>query len=139
MRLSVHGSRTLKDERVQVLLLEEWVKHGATALVTHGEPLGVCGVARDLAKQQAWPLHLHFLNFARRRGAWEHRCHAVLADSDHAVFIWDGVSKGCANEMALAIKRRLPHTLHKLTPARGPSQSFENDADWAGVLGQAPR
>lgn len=102
--------------------------------MTHAEPDGACRVARELAKEMAIPLHLHFLNFAKRRGAWEHRCHAVLADSDRCLFVWDGKSKGCSNELKIAIKRGLPYNLHTLEIARGPSRSFESDDDWGNIL-----
>ena len=134
MRLSIHGSRTLKDERVRVLILEAISRHGVTALVTHGEPDGVCGVGRSVAQQIAMPLHLHFLNFKKKRGAWAHRSAAVLKDCDRALFIHDGKSKGTSNELALAVKYDKPHDYHVLPPAKGPSQSFEDDSDWAGVL-----
>ena len=134
MRLSVHGSRTLTDERVKVLLLEAIAAHDVKALVTHGEPAGVCGVARALAQEIAMPLHLMFLDFKFKRGAWAHRSEAVLSACDRCLFVWDGKSKGTSNELALCVKRGLPHDLHTLPPARGPSQSFEDDEDWAGVL-----
>ena len=134
-RLAVNGSRTLKDERVKILLLEAIAEHGVTALVTHAEPDGACRVARDLAKEIAMPLHLHFLDFAKKRGAWEHRGKAVLRDADHGIFIHDGVSKGTSNELAMAVRLGLPYTLHTLTRAKGPSQSFEDDDDWSGALG----
>ena len=134
MRLSIHGSRSLSDERVKILILEEVAAHGVTALVTHGEPDGVCRVARELCREIAMPLHLHYLNFKRKRGAFAHRTVAVLADCDRALFIHDGVSRGTSNELAMAIRDAKPHSLHTLPPARGPSQSFEDDADWAEVL-----
>lgn len=134
MRLSVHGSRSLSDERVKILLLEEIAAHGVTALVTHGEPDGVCRVARDLCREIAMPLHLHYLNFKRKRGAFAWRTVAVLADCDRCIFIHDGKSKGTANELGMAIRDAKPHSLHTLPPANGPSQSFEDDADWAEVL-----
>ena len=137
MRLSIHGSRTLTDERVKVLILEAIATHGVTAIVTHGEPDGVCGVARKLCQQIALPLHLHFLDFKFKRGAWARRSEAVLSACDRCLFVWDGKSKGTSNELALCVKRGLPHDLHTLPPARGPSQSFEDDADWAGVLSGA--
>jgi hypothetical protein len=49
-RLGVHGSRTLKDERVKIILMEEIKKHRPTVIVTHAEPDGVCGTARELAR-----------------------------------------------------------------------------------------
>ena len=93
-KLSVHGSRTLSDERVKIILLEEIERHGVTEIVTHAEPDGVCKVARDLCKEKAITLKLHFLNFKYLRGAFEHRSRDVLNDADRAIFIHDGKSKG---------------------------------------------
>ena len=63
MKLSIHGSRTLKDERVKIIILEAIDKYKPDAIVTHAEPGGVCKVARDLCQEKAIPLKLHFLNF----------------------------------------------------------------------------
>ena len=133
MRLSIHGSRSLRGAAVKTLILEAIEAHGATALVTHGEPEGVCAEARALAQEIAMPLHLHFLNFAKRRGAWEHRSLAVLRDSDRALLIHDGHSQGTANELALCVKHKLPHKLQRLEPTPGASPESDNAglAEWA--------
>ena len=128
----------LKDERVRIILLEEIEKHNPTEIVTHAEPEGVCGMARELCKEKAIPLKLHFLNFRYLRGAFEHRSKDVLNDSDHSVFIHDGKSKGCYNELKLAEKMGKPHTLHKLEATKYKSSvGFEIDAEWeTEVLGE---
>jgi hypothetical protein len=87
MKLSIHGSRGLQDERVRILLLEEISKYNIDHLVTHGEPDGPCRVARELAKEIAMPLTLHFLNVKYLRGAFEKRSIAVLKDADRAIFM----------------------------------------------------
>ena len=131
MKLGIHGSRTLTDERVRILLLEEIDRHQPATIVTHGEPEGVCGLARALCREMAIPLTLHFLNFQKRRGAFEWRSKAVLADSDHGIFIHDGRSKGTSNELVLAQKMGLPHTLHVLELTRfKASVGFEIDREW---------
>ncbi len=131
MKLSVHGSRTLKDERVEILLREEIQEYNVTHIVTHAEPAGVCGVARDLCKTMAMPLTLHFLNFKYLRGAFEHRSKAVLQDCDRAIFIHDGKSKGTSNELALAKKTNKPHTYHKLEAAEHDvSVGFPIEKEW---------
>lgn len=117
MKLSVHGSRNLEDERVKVLLMDEILEHKVTMIVTHAEPGGVCQVARKLAKEMALPLKLHFLNFKYLRGAFEHRSKAVLNDCDRAIFIHDGKSKGTSNEFKLAQKIKKPSTFHVLQKA----------------------
>ena len=131
MKLSVHGSRTLNDERVKILLMEEIEAHGITEIVTHAEPEGVCRVARDLCKEKAIPLKLHFLNFKYLRGAFEHRSLDVLNDGDRAIFIHDGRSKGTANELILAKKMNVPYTFHELEKTEYKSSvGFEITRDW---------
>lgn len=78
--LSIHGSRTLKDERVKIIILEEIEKHKPSTIVTHAEPGGVCEIARKLCKEKAIPLKLHFLNFRYLRGAFPQRSKAVFKD-----------------------------------------------------------
>lgn len=124
MRLTVHGSRTLSDERVRIIILE--------AIVTHGEPEGVCALARKIAQERAIPLTLHFLNFRFLRGAFEHRSKAVLRDGDFALFIHDGQSRGTQHELRLAEKMGLPHACHVLPPTQfKASVGFPVVDDWS--------
>lgn len=116
MKLAVQGSRSLSDERVKVLLLEEIERWGVDEIVTSGEPTGVCQVARELCKERAIPLELEFLNFRYLRGAFEHRSQKILARSDRAIFIHDGKSRGTMNELRLAQKMGLPHRYVRLDP-----------------------
>lgn len=129
--LSFHGSRTLKDERVKIIILEEIKKHNPTTIITHAEPGGVCQIARNLCKEKAIPLKVYFLNFKYLRGAFEHRSKDVLDDSDYSVFIHDGKSKGTANELKLSKKMNVPHSCHKLKIAEHKtSVGFEIETDW---------
>lgn len=133
--LSIHGSRSLKDERVKIIILEEIKKHQPTTLVTYAEPGGVCEIARNLCKEIALPLKLHFLNFRYLRGAFEHRSKDAIADSDHCIFIHDGISKGTYNEMKLARKMGVPFDLHTLTPAvYDKSVGFDIEVDWDQLI-----
>jgi hypothetical protein len=134
--LSIHGSRSLKDERVKIIILEEIRQHNPTAIVTHAEPGGVCEVARSICREHAIPLKLHFLNYKYLRGAFEHRSKAVIADSDHSVFIHDGKSKGTANELKLAKKMGVSHSEYTLDPPQyEASIGFPVDGDWdVGLL-----
>ncbi len=134
-KLSVHGSRTLTDERVRILILEEIAKLQADEIVTHGEPEGVCGVARALCKEKAIPLKLHFLNFKFLRGAFEHRSKSVLHDAEFALFIHDGKSKGTSNEIILAQKMKIPHTVHQIPITEHKhSVGFEIEQPWGADL-----
>ena len=133
MRLSVHGSRRLADERVKIILLEEIQKYKVTEIITHGEPEGVCEVARSICKENAIPLTLHFLNFRYLRGAFEHRSIAVLENANRAIFIHDGKSKGTANEKALAEKKKIPFSYYQLNPTDFRISVGFNE-DWQSVL-----
>lgn len=129
--LSIHGSRSLVDERVKIIILESIKKYNPTTLVTYAEPGGVCEVARSLCKELALPLKVHFLNFRYLRGAFEHRSKDAIADSDHCIFIHDGKSKGTKNEMKLAKKMECPFDCHILGPAEyDKSVGFDIDIDW---------
>jgi len=130
-KLSIHGSRSLKDERVKIILLEEIEKNNPTTIVTYAEPDGVCKVARDLCKEKAIPLKLHFLNFRFLRGAFEHRSKEAFLDSDFCIFIHDGESKGCSNELILCKKMGLPYRYYKIEKAiYKNSVGFEVEKDW---------
>lgn len=129
--LSFHGSRTLKDERVKIIILEEIETHKPTTIVTHAEPGGVCEIARHICKEKAIPLKVHFLNFKYLRGAFHNRSKDVLNDSDFSVFIHDGESKGTLNEMKLAKKFNKSYTYHELKPPKhDKSVGFDIDVDW---------
>ena len=131
LHLSFHGSRSLRDERVKIIILEEIKNHDPTTIITHAEPDGVCGVARTICKELAIPLKVHFLNFKYLRGAFEHRSKAVLLDGDFAVFIHDGKSKGTANELKLAEEMGLPHSYYILEQSEYKnSVGFAIDGEW---------
>jgi hypothetical protein len=119
-RLAVFGSRTLSGGPVIDAILKAIDEFNPTALVTSGEPHGVCEVARNAARELPLPLHLHFLDkMHRERGAWHWRSVAVYMDCDHVLLIHDGTSQGTANELALAIKMKVPYTYIKLEATDG--------------------
>jgi len=131
MRLGFHGSRTLSDERVRIIVLEEIDKHQPNHIVTHAEPEGVCAVVRAVAMEMGIPLILHSLNFQYRRGAFERRSKGVLGDSDFSIFIHDGRSKGTSNEIKLCEKMGAPHSKHILEITKyKASVGFEIDKEW---------
>ena len=134
IRLSVSGSRILKDERVKILLLEEIKRVGATRITTHAEPGGVCEVARNLCKEKGMPLVLHHLNFKNLRGAFYKRTLAVFYDTDYAIFIHDGISKGTKNEFELAKKMNIPHRYEILEVSKYTSSvGFDIDTEWINM------
>ena len=131
VKMSVHGSRSLGDERVRIIILEEIEKNKVDLIVTHGEPGGVCEMARQICKEKAIPLLLHFLNFKYLRGAFERRSKAVLEDSDVGLFIHDGESRGTQNEMILAKKMNVRAITHMVKPEEHKkSVGFPIEEEW---------
>jgi hypothetical protein len=77
------------------------------------------------------PLELHFLNFRYLRGAFFNRTKELTASIDFCVFIHDGESVGCANEIKLAEKMNVPYSYHKLERAKyKESVGFAVETDW---------
>ena len=109
MKLAVFGSRTLKDDRVKMIIYDAIESTGADTIVTTQEPLGVCTVAQQMAKELCLVLELHFLNFRYRQGAYEHRSDEVIKASDYVLLIHDGVSHGTRNELERTKKFRKPY------------------------------
>ena len=107
-KMAVFGSRSLRDERVKILLLEWIEKYKPSHIVTCQEPEGVSEVAQKVAKEMAIPLILHFLNFRYLRGAFARRSQFIIAESDFFVIVHDGESKGTENEFKQAQKSGKP-------------------------------
>ncbi len=127
MTLCIFGSRALFDERTKQLIRDEIQKHKPNVIVTSGEVSGVCEQGRQIARELAIPLNLHFLNFRYRKGAFEHRSKAILSEADHVILIHDGHSKGTLNELKLAKKMGVPFTYHLLKQEPMP----QNESEWA--------
>lgn len=113
-RLSFHGSRTLVDSKTRRVILTEIEKHQPETIVTHGEPEGACALAREISRKEGIPLKLHHLQHKYLAGQFHHRSVAVLEDCDHAIFLHDGISQGCSNELVLARKMGIPYTYYVL-------------------------
>lgn len=130
--IGVFGSRSLKDERVKIILLEAIEKWGPDFLSTCQEPEGVSEVAQRVAKDLGIPLILHFLNFRYLRGAFEHRAREIVKESTHFVVIHDGASQGTANEYKMVKKTGKPYVYEVLdnTPYER-SVGFNVKHDWS--------
>ena len=131
MKLGIHGSRTLNDERVKIIILEAIKKYNPTRIITHAEPDGVCAVARKTAKEVAIPLTVHFLNFKYLRGAFEHRSKDVMNDSDVDIVIHDGNSKGTSNEILLLNKMKKKYEVSVIEVSKHTkSVGFKINKQW---------
>jgi hypothetical protein len=130
--LGVFGSRSLKDERVKIILLEAIEKWQPGYISTCQEPQGVSEVAQRVAKDMGIPLILHFLNFRYLRGAFEHRAKEIIRESTHFVCIHDGVSQGTANEVKMVKKTGKPYIYEVLenTPYER-SVGFNVKQEWS--------
>jgi hypothetical protein len=130
--IGVFGSRSLKDERVKIIMLEAIQKWQPTYISTCQEPQGVSEVAQRVAKELGIALILHFLNFRYLRGAFEHRAKEIIRESTHFVCIHDGVSVGTANELKMVKKTGRPFVYEILenTPYER-SVGFNVTKDWS--------
>ena len=129
-QLAFCGSRTCNDDRAKKLIYNEIEKHDPEIIVTHGEPEGVCTLAQEAAKKLGLTLKLHFLQLKRAGGKFHHRSKAVFEDCDYCVFIHDGESKGCSNELELAKKMKIPYTYHLLNVKETmPEKLHKQDQD----------
>jgi hypothetical protein len=115
-RLAIFGSRSLAgNDRVVDIIMNAIDLLKPTAIVTAGEPEGVCETARSVAKEIPLPLHLFFVPRQKRAfGMWHWRSVAMYENCDHVLLIHDGVSDGTKNELALAIKMKIPYTYVKV-------------------------
>lgn len=131
-KVGVFGSRTLKDERVKLIILEKIIELKATMIVTSQEPQGVCEVAQRICKDYGYPLQLHFLNMQYLRGAFEQRSKEVIAEVDYLIFIHDGISKGTRNELSLYQATGKPYHYQVLKPTPfDRSVGFNISKDWS--------
>jgi hypothetical protein len=111
-RLAFCGSRTCNDQHTIDLIHQAIEMHQPETIITHGEPEGVCTLAQKVAKELGLPLKVHFLQLKRAAGKFHHRSRAVFEDCDYCVFIHDGVSTGCSNEIEMAKKMGIAYEYH---------------------------
>ena len=128
--LGIFGSRSLKDERVQILILEELNRGGYTKIITCLEPGGVSEVARKVAASFGYPLQTHCLNMRYVRGAFEQRSKEIIVLSDAFLIIHDGKSKGTSNEKKLCEKSGKPIHYEILEPSQYKSSVGFIDEEW---------
>lgn len=134
MKIAVFGSRTLKDNRVRFIIQETFEDQKGTILITTQEPAGVCEITQRVAKENAIPLELHFLNFRYNRGAFDHRSREVIKSADFILLIHDGKSKGTANELAQVLKSKKPYRYEVLEPdPLAKNVGFNIKSEWEPV------
>ena len=111
MKLAIFGSRHVFGAKVVKAIKKEIENNEAEYILTAAEPMGVCKIARELAKDVGKPLILYYLNKSKNAGMYHHRSVAVLKDCDKCLFIWDGESKGTKNEIDVCIKLDKPYQI----------------------------
>ena len=130
-KVGVFGSRSLKDERVETIILEKIRELNATHILTCQEPQGVSEVAQRVSKKYGYILQLHFLNMQYLRGAFEQRSKEIISEADYFIIIHDGKSKGTANEKILVEKCKKPFYYEVLEPSiYDRSVGFNIKEDW---------
>lgn len=114
-KLCIFGSRTLFKKEVIKVISDYIDAFSPKIIITAAEPMGVCKIARDLAKTKCIPITLYYLNKEKfAAGQYEKRGRAALADADFCLFVWDGKSKGTSNEIQDCIKMGVEHEIIKI-------------------------
>ena len=135
-KIGVFGSRSLTDERVEIIITETAREHNATHIVTCQEPQGVSEVAQATAKKWGYILICHFLNMRYMRGAFEQRSKEIVKDCDFFLIIHDGKSKGTANELELVKKSGKLYRYEQLDPTEyDRSVGFNIEQMWGSDSG----
>jgi hypothetical protein len=135
--LGVFGSRSLADERVKILILEEMKKGGYSKIITCLEPDGVSKVAREVCASFGYALQTHSLNMRYMRGAFEQRSKEIVALAHAFLVIHDGKSKGTANEKKLCEKSCKPMRYEVIEPSEHKSSVGFIDEDWDYEISEA--
>jgi hypothetical protein len=104
MKLAIFGSRSLKCEKTAQVIVRAIEKYNPSVIITAGETLGVCELARIIARITSVPLKLYWLNEKRCAGKYHWRSVGVLNECDFCLFIHDGKSKGTKNEIDVCKK-----------------------------------
>lgn len=125
MNLGIHGTRNLYDDRIRLKIIEVIKDKNITKIVTHAEPHGVCEIARNVARELAIPLELHFLDIRKGRGMFAQRSKEVAENSDYALIFHDGKSKGTANEKKLLDKMNKPYEYFVYEPSEDWTVDFD--------------
>jgi len=134
-KMGIFGSRNLRDERVKILILEVVRKYKPSHIITCQEPVGVSEVAQRVAKDEAIPLIVHFLNFRYLRGAFEKRGKFILDDSDWILTIHDGKSKGTLNEHRMTQKSGKPYIYISIPAIKtGRDTGWNITDEWSEVI-----
>lgn len=113
-RLAFCGSRTCNGEKTREVIQNAIDEYRPGTIVTHGEPAGACTIAQELARECGVSLKLHFLQKKYAGGKFERRSKDVFIDSDFCVFVHDGKSKGCSNELEMAKKMGVPYKYYRV-------------------------
>lgn len=102
--LLIFGSRDIMYLEAQDYIRWFVEEYKPTAILTAAEPGGVCEIARDLAQETTIPLKVFYKQAHRASGQYHWRSVMAIKDADFTLFVWDGTSKGTANEIKVAEK-----------------------------------
>jgi hypothetical protein len=125
-KLLVFGSRGIDNDEAEQVLIEHLTHYPDVTLLTAADPSGACEVARNFARAKAIPLTLFFLDAKRNgRGKYHVRSVNALQACDSVLFIYDGISRGTRNEIALAEKLSIPFTIKHASHQQDELQGWD--------------
>ncbi len=125
MKLAIFGSRTLTDDRIENVIQQKIEELKPDVIITAGETAGVNEIARIKARENKITLILEWAdNNKYAAGKYERRSINILKQSDYALFIHDGNSKGTINELEIAKKMKVKYDYNLI------EYSDEADVQW---------
>ena len=128
MKLTIFGSRSLSGDKVKEIIKSCIDKHNPEVILTAGETNGVCGEARQFAIENGIQLKTEMLDYKKNgKGAPDQRSRKILSQSDHVIFIYDGVSKGTRHEISLSVQMNIPYSLFVLSTSSTVAESISRD------------
>ena len=125
--LLVFGSRTLDDDRIESEVAKFIDGTSFRIIVTALDPVGVCERVKHFAKASKLGITLIQVGLDKKRAAGMHESRSIVAlkMADHMLAIWDGKSKGTANEIKMAGKMGVPTTIRRLDPLPAQNHNAE--------------
>lgn len=112
MIVAVVGSRTFADEKLLDETLSEFHAKNPITKIVSGGARGADSLAEKWARGKGIPVTVYpaeWEKYGRRAGMIRNRL--IIADCQHCIAFWDGVSRGTKNDIDLWGEFHVPYTI----------------------------
>ena len=108
-RVMIAGSRTFDDFELLAATLDRVLAGKENVVIVSGGAKGADQLGERYAKERGLTVEQHLPDWKKHgKGAGMVRNGVMVDVADHAVFFWDGESKGTADGIKKAQKRGIP-------------------------------